>query len=376
MTKKRALCTLFQLAAILITSVISNVMAEAAEKPYTAVSVYADVETEAVPSGKDAADDPAVWVHPDNSSKSTIIATNKGGGILVYDLQGKELYSYKVGKPNNIDVRYNFPLGGEKIDIAGASDREKNSLILYKIDPESRALIEIHAREIVSPMSEVYGFCLYHSLVTDKFYAFIVGKKGELEQWELFDNGAGKIDAKLVRSIEVGSQSEGLVADDEWGYLYVGEENVAIWKYGAEPESGNKRIKIDDMTSGHLTSDVEGLTILYAAKGKGYLIASSQGNNSYAIYQRDGKNKYVGSFVITDGNIDGTCDTDGIDVVGFGLGKNFPNGLFVAQDGVNTDGKVKRNQNFKLVSWDKIAKALQPNLKLANKYNPRNLKKQ
>jgi len=362
------LVTTFMYSAINVSVVV------AVEKVYTAGSVYADVETQTVASGNDAADDPAVWVHPTNPSESTIVATNKDGGILVYDLDGRELHSYKAGKPNNIDVRYNFPLGGEIIDIAGASDRVKNALIFYKIDPVSRGLIEIHARDIVSSMSEVYGFCLYHSLSTGKFYALVAGKKGELEQWELFDNGDQKIDARLVRYMEVGSQSEGLVADDELGCFYVGEEDVAIWKYGAEPEAGNVRTKVDDVMSGHLTADIEGLTLLYAAKGKGYLIASSQGNNSYAIYQRGGENEYEGSFVIADGNIDGTFDTDGIDVVGIGLGKKFPNGLFVAQDGLNMDGIFKRNQNFKLVAWDKIAKSIQPNLELDNQYNPRNLK--
>ena len=56
-----------------------------------------------------------------------------------------------------------------------------------------------------------------------------------MEQWELFDNGSGKVDGVRVRSFDVGSQTEGMVADDQLGYLYVGEEDVGIWRYGAEP---------------------------------------------------------------------------------------------------------------------------------------------
>ncbi len=77
-----------------------------------------------------------------------------------------------------------------------------------------------------------------------------------------------------------------------------------------------------------MTADIEGLTIYYAPNGKGYLMASSQGNNSYAMYERQGKNRYVANFEITDGEkIDGTSDTDGIDVLGFGLGPKYPYGI-------------------------------------------------
>ena len=79
--------------------------------------INADMETDAVKSGKDAADDPAIWINASNSEKSRIIGTNKDEGIIVYDLHGKELYSYPVGEMNNIDVRYNFPLGGKIVDL-------------------------------------------------------------------------------------------------------------------------------------------------------------------------------------------------------------------------------------------------------------------
>lgn len=85
---------------------------------------------------------------------------------------------------------------------------------------------------------------------------------------------------------------------------------------------------VDRATGDHLTADIEGLTIYYAPNGKGYLMASSQGNNSYAMYERQGENRYVANFEITDGEkIDGTSDTDGIDVLGFGLRQNIRTGF-------------------------------------------------
>lgn len=362
-------------ASFIVTSGTASYSVAKAAKHYHDVAVQADYETDAVEASGDAADDPAIWVHPKDSSKSIIIATNKQGGLLTYSLKGKELSSVKVGKPNNVDVRYNFSLGGEKIDFCAATDRaNKNGMIIYKIDRETGALSDIAARDIHAKMKTVYGFSLYNNLKNGKFYALIVGTNGEFEQYELFDNGKGKIDAKLVRSFEVGSISEGLVADDEYGYFYVSEENVGVWKYSADPAAGDKRVLVDSVGKGNLIADVEGLAIYYGRGGKGYLLASSQGNNSYKVYERSGNNKFVGAFAIDDGVIDGTNDTDGIDVIGFNLGKEFPYGIFIAQDGENMDGKVKKSQNFKIIRWEKIAKAISPGLIMDNKANPRKLK--
>jgi len=178
-------------------------------------------------------------------------------------------------------------------------------------------------------------------------------KKGDVEQWRLHDNGLGFVDATLVRSFSVGSQTEGMVADDELGWLYIGEEDVGIWRYGAEPGSGTERTLVDTTDiAGHLTADVEGLTIYYTADGGGYLIASSQGSNSFVIYRRQPDNEYVMTFVIAAGtSIDAVTGTDGIDVINVSLGPVAPAGLFVAQDGFNSP----ENQNFKLVPWDAIA---------------------
>jgi 3-phytase len=99
---------------------------------------------------------------------------------------------------------------------------------------------------------------------------------------------------------------------------------------------------------------------LYAQSGgKGYLVVSSQGNNSYALFRRDGDNAYVGSFaVIADGatGIDGISETDGLDVTSASLGAGLEGGAFVAQDGRNVS--PPENQNFKLVPWSTIPRKL------------------
>jgi len=337
------------------------------------VSVEATMETAPVPSNDDAADDPCIWIHPTDPSLSTIIGSHKkeGAGLLVYDLAGNEIQRVKAGRMNNVDIRYNFPLNGELVALVTAGDRDLNSIAIYKVDPDTRNLIKVSARDIPLGLDDgVYGSCMYFSSKTGKFYAFLNDKTGKIEQWELFDNNEGLVDGKLVRTLQVDSQPEGCVADDVHGVLYVGEEDQALWKFAAESDTETTKTLVDSVGN-HIFPDLEGLSIYYADRNTGYLIASSQGNNTYVIYTRTGNNDYVGTFQIVDGEtIDGVKETDGLDVTNFGLGSAFPNGMFVAQDGFNDKG----NQNFKCVPWDAIAKGISPELKISTTWDPRSIK--
>jgi len=55
-------------------------------------------------------DDPAIWIHPTNTSSSLIIGTDKDsdGGLYLYDLNGKIIKkSIPLKRPNNVDVAIN-----------------------------------------------------------------------------------------------------------------------------------------------------------------------------------------------------------------------------------------------------------------------------
>lgn len=326
--------------------------------------VSAKVETAPVPTSGDAADDPAIWVHPTNPSLSVIIATDKNSGLAVYDLTGKQLQFLSDGEPDNVDLRTDFPLAGKKETIVVASDRSDDTISVYVLDPNTRLLRDVAARNI-STTIVIYGCCMYRSM-SGEYYVFCTSKSGGVEQWRLFDNGSGKVDATRVRTFDVGTDCEGCAADDELGYVYIAEETTALWRYGAEPGAGTTRVAVDT-TSGHLTADIEGIAVYYAAGGKGYLIASSQGDNTFVAYDRRPPHSFLFNFeVVSAGSIDGVTDCDGCEVMNLGLGSAFPNGVFVVQDGTNTGG----NQNFKLIDWKDISVAANPDLLVDNTYNP------
>jgi 3-phytase len=333
--------------------------------PPTGRAITATVETTAVPNSGDAADDVAVWVHPTDPAQSTVIGTDKLGGLAVYDLAGKQLYYYTDSKPNNVDIRYNFPLGGQRVTVVVTSDRTTNALRVYKVNPVSRGLEHISARTMSVGIG-LYGLCMYRSPASGKYYVFDSDSSGTLQQWELFDN-AGLVDARKVRQITIGSTTEGCVADDATGAFYLAQEDVAIWRYDAEPTGGTTRTQVDAVGAGRLVADIEGLSIYYGSGGAGYLIASSQGSNRFVVYDRKAPNAPVTSFVVDAGTVDGVSYTDGLDVLSTPLGTAFPEGVFIAQDDRNDSG----NQNYKLVPWGSIARAASTPLAIEKGFDPR-----
>jgi 3-phytase len=320
-------------------------------------AVTARLETAPVPAGTDAADDPAIWIHPTDMDLSTIIGTDKTTGLVVYALDGSIIQEVNIGRVNNVDLRYNYQRDGESVAIVAATNRSNNSLILFTVDAATRQLVP-YGNPIPSAVEEVYGVCLYVSPTSGTHYAFVnSADTGQVEQYALIDE-AGSPRTEIVREFVVGSQTEGCVADDETGILYIGEEGRGIWRYGAEPDQGDTRIQVDITgAGGNLTADVEGLALYYGPDGTGYLIASSQGSSTFVVYERAGENAYLGTFRVLENEVaDAVSGTDGLDVTNFPLGNTFPQGLLVVQDDLNLAPGA--GQNFKLIGWEDVAAAL------------------
>jgi len=141
------------------------------------VSVTATVETDPVHHALDAADDAAVWVHPTNPALSTIIGTDKllGGGLLVYDLSGRELSFVPDDRVNNVDVRYNFPLGGRLVSLVGATNRDNGRIDFWTVQAD-RTLAAAGSVATSAAIVTPRGFAMYHSPVTGAYYAFVTDR--------------------------------------------------------------------------------------------------------------------------------------------------------------------------------------------------------
>lgn len=183
-----------------------------------------------------------------------------------------------------------------------------------------------------------------------------------------------------------GPQVEGMVVDSARGVLYAAQEAVGIWRiplthngfgapalidrvrgYGvpATYDEASEECVVSGPDPGFggrwLTADAEGLTIA----APDYLIASSQGDSTFVVYERGGHNRHVGGFVVAAGaGNDSVEHSDGAAVVTTPLGKHYPDGLLVVHDGERrpalTDpaGDEIDTTGFAYVSWRELAARL------------------
>ncbi|AZC38456.1 phytase [Pseudomonas chlororaphis] len=310
-------------------------------------------QSEPVGRQGDAADDPAIWIHPRQPELSRVLGTNKKQGLLAYDLQGKLLQELPVGRLNNVDLRPNFKLGTQVVDLAVASNRDHNSLSLFSIDRASGELRE--AGEIPTPLKEIYGICLFQP-ASGELYAFANGKDGSFLQYRL-SAPDGRVQGELVRQFKVDSQPEGCVADDQRQRLFLGEEDVGVWAVDARADQPANLASVIEVGP-QLHADVEGLA-LYQSEAHDYLVISSQGNDSYVVLDAEPPFASRGAFRVglnAAAGIDGASETDGLEVTSANLGGPWSQGLLVVQDGRKR--MPEQTQNFKFVPWAEVARAL------------------
>lgn len=315
------------------------------------------LQTDPVPHGGDSADDPAIWIHPTDEAKSLILGTDKNGALHVYDNEGRQIQAISpTCKPNNVDVIYAFALGEAKVDLALASTRGRGEtgVKVWAIDAQTRRLRDVTAGPGAAiPVFDgqtPYGICTYRSARTGKHFFFVSDKLGRIEQYRLVASG-DRVGAIRARQFNVSSTVEGMVADEEWGAVYFSEEAKGVWKVGAEPDCKDAPALAARVGENGLRADAEGVAIYYGRDGDGYLIASSQGSNTFKVYQRKSPHAFVCTIDPKKGAIDDVNDTDGISVTNRSLGGKLERGAFIVQDGHNDGG----NQNFKIYRWEDIA---------------------
>ncbi|EQB29631.1 phytase [Sphingobium ummariense] len=317
-----------------------------------AVTVTARGETAPVGTANaDAADDPAIWRNAADPAASLIVGTDKKAGLYVYGLDGKVRDFLDAGRVNNVDLKDGVNFGGATGIIVAASDRNDVAhakVALFRLDPASAKLTALGT--VDGGKGEAYGICLGRD--DTGLSAFVVLKDGTINQL-LLDTSAAVPTARIVRTMKLGTQSEGCAVDDRTHILYVAEEDVGLWRFDARVSGSITPTQIAAVDRKNLVDDAEGVAIAPIGEKDGYVLVSSQGDNAYVVYRLT-DDSYVGRFRIVDGPVGGAEETDGIELMLGDFGPTYPHGLFVAQDGHNAAAA----QNFKLVAWDDIAKAL------------------
>lgn len=303
-------------------------------------------------------DDPAIWIHPTDATKSLIIGTDKDtdGGLYVYNLEGKIVNKVLgIKRPNNVDIAYGLLINGKKTDIAVTTEREKNQIRIFSLPdmkPIDNGGIPVFDGETLrDPM----GIALYTRPSDSAIFAIVGRKTGPsdtyLWQYKLSGNGSGNVTANLVRKFGKFSNKkeiEAIAVDNELGFVYCSDEQFGIRKYYANPDENNNN-ELALFGQKDFIEDNEGIAIYKKTATTGYILVSNQQNNTFEVYPREGDtgnpNKYTRLATIPTS----TTECDGADVTNVNLGPKFPNGLFVA---------MSNGMTFHYYDWNQIQKII------------------
>lgn len=323
------------------------------------------------------------------------------------------------GRYNNVDVVQGLKLSTGRADLAVTTDRGNDRLRIYRIDPASpgRPLSDVTDpaappvfsadQAEINEQRTAYGLATWTDRASGRTYALVSRReRTTIALLELTPTAGGRVGYRKVRTLDLPSsfrlpdgtswspcaepgelpQVEGMVVDPANGTLYAGQEDVGIWRMPAALDKtprlldtvrqygvpGTYDEATEECVSGadpgyggtRVAADVEGLTLVTEADGDGYLLASSQGDDTFAAYDRERSddNEYEGGFRVaaTATGPDGSEECDGAAALNAPLGRRFPGGLLVVQDGHDDAGRAEDRTatNFKFVDLREVLTAL------------------
>lgn len=327
--------------------------AHAAERPAAIPVVQPSAQTVPVRGSGDAADDPAIWVHPRKPSASRIFGTDKKLGLGVYDLQGRETQFLPVGRVNNVDLRQGLRYGKTTWDLAVASQRDRKTVVVFQIDASGHLTT---AAELPTGLDDVYGICSGRN-PAGGLDIFVNDKDGRVQQLRLQRQGS-RWTGEPVAQFRLETQPEGCVVDEAGQQLFIGEEKRGVWRLALEPDGRMGAAGLILPVGDVLTADVEGMAVHRSSKGA-WLVVSAQGSDSFVVLDAQPPHAVRGRFRVGLNaalGIDAVSETDGLDVTAANLGGPYGEGLLVVQDG-HKRWPLGR-QNFKLVPWTEVLRVM------------------
>jgi 3-phytase len=309
-------------------------------------------------------DDPAIWIDRKDKSRSLVLGTDKDadGALFVYDLDGKirqDLTVRGLLRPNNVDVAYDVPLAGRKIDVAIVTERFAHRLRVFSL-PDMRPVdgggIPVFEGERAR---DVMGVAAYTRpadgalFVTVSRSNHLAPKDGYLHQYRLVDDGAGSLRGLKVRAFGEWSgrkEIEALSVDPERAVVFASDEMYGIREYHADPSAEDADEQLSQFGLTGFARDHEGSAVFRRGSERPLLFVSDQQAGELRAFDLSGpagspnRHAAVGRVRIA------AMETDGIDLTTEPL-PGFPTGLLVA---MSTD------RTFHFYDLNAVLEALTP----------------
>lgn len=291
-------------------------------------------------------DDPAIWRNKKRPEASRVFGTTKlaapDGALIAFDLEGRIVQRVEgLDRPNNVDVEEGFRLGGKRVDIAVLTERNKNALRAFSIDPASGKLTDISGVGLPVFESEPeerrkpMGIALFKRRDGDIF-AVVSRKSGPsgtyLWQYRIAEE-SGRVKLEKVREFGAFSgtgEIEAIAVDDELGFVYYSDEGAGIRKYHADPAHPEAGKELAVIGAQKYEGDREGLAVAATGKRTGFIVSTDQivAGSKFHFYPREGDQS--GAPVKT--VVTGLESTDGLEIDARAFGPKFPKGLVAAMN--------------------------------------------
>lgn len=328
-------------------------------------------------------DDPAIYLGS-RADRNYVITAEKNGGLRVYDTEGNQLNAVEPEgiRYNNVDLVYGFDALRGRQDLVVASDRANDTVAVYQILGGGRLRdvtgdVPASIFGVDDGEATALGLATYKSLVDGSDYVFVTqSDSATIAQLRLVAEPGGRVGAELVRTLTLpvpegedpaDFTAEGIAIDRETGIGYiVAEGQLGLLSFEAEPTGTGEFTLIQPIDQPFFTADLEGVSIVYGANGAGSIVVSSQGDSSFAVFDRQ-TGEFTGSFAVGEGVVDDVAESDGIDIFSGAL-PGYPNGLLVLHDGSNDpatvfpdpeDGEIQNfDTNFKYIDLGEALEAV------------------
>jgi 3-phytase len=328
--------------------------------PAQPVSVRPSGETQVTVRGGAGDQDVALVPNPATPAQSLIVVADPNVGLTTYRLDGTEVEAFLAnGVAFGVDAREGFPFPGASAPLVVAADQSQ-ALAAYVVDAPTQRLRRVDTGTLRAANFAPRTVALYRSASTGRFFAFAASTTGVVQQFELRSNDGG-VDGTPVRTFDVGGAVIGAVADERQGFLFLVQQNTAVWRYGAEPTAGDQRTAVALAGEGTFSAPLGGVGLYTLPDGDGYLLAASTGADQIFAFRRQPPHTLVGTFSVgssANGTIDEVTGTRSMEASSVALGPAFPGGLVLVHDTLNSPA-----QNHKLVSWSNVASAFSPPLR-------------
>ena len=210
-------------------------------------------------------------------------------------------------------------------------------LILYSALGELSSVVYGHNVDCSN-----YGSAFGRLSNTDRYLSVVTSKVHGVAQFEIQDDGQGRVRGSELRRWELG-MCEGAVVDDESSTIYISVEAEGIFRLPLNPADNTPPVKVIAVGNDAFVGDVEGITILRQADGSRLLIVSDQGASRLRVYQLDATYPLRAVLAVAE-----VTETDGVDVTPLPFGHQFPHGALACHSNLD-HGKTMRVVDLRLV---------------------------